>query len=83
MRKIEKFSLFASACTLPMMLGAQTVENTQKPNVLFIMVDDYGWADTGYNGSRFYETPNLDRLASESMQFTDGYAAAPQGSPSR
>ena len=83
LRKIEKFSLFASACTLPMMLGAQTVENTQKPNVLFIMVDDYGWADTGYNGSRFYETPNLDRLASESMQFTDGYAAAPVSSPTR
>lgn len=83
MRKIEKLSLFASACTLPMMLGAQTVENTQKPNVLFIMVDDYGWTDTGYNGSRFYETPNLDRLASECMQFTDGYAAAPVSSPTR
>ena len=41
----------------------------ESPNVIFIMVDDYGWADVGYNGSKFYETPNIDRLASEGMNF--------------
>lgn len=55
----------------------------QKPNVLFIMIDDYGWADVGYNGSKFYETPNIDRLASEGMVFTNGYAPAPISSPTR
>lgn len=57
--------------------------DNRQPNVVFIMVDDYGWADVGYNGSRFYETPNIDRLASEGMIFTDGYAAASISSPSR
>lgn len=55
----------------------------ESPNVIFIMVDDYGWADVGYNGSKFYETPNIDRLASEGMNFTNGYAAASISSPSR
>ncbi|HIX27639.1 MAG TPA: sulfatase [Candidatus Barnesiella excrementigallinarum] len=66
-----------------MILGAQNVQPQSKPNVIFVMIDDYGWADMGYNGSKFYETPNLDRLASESMQFTDGYAAASISSPTR
>ncbi len=58
-------------------------ENTQKPNVLVIMADDFGWKDVSYQGSVFYETPNLDRLASEGMVFTDGYAACSVCSPSR
>ena len=57
--------------------------DNRQPNVVFIMVDDYGWADVGYNGSRFYETPIIDRLASEGIIFTDGYAAASISSPSR
>lgn len=57
--------------------------DVKSPNIIFIMVDDYGWADVGYNGSKFYETPNIDRLASEGMNFTDGYAAASISSPSR
>lgn len=54
-----------------------------KPNVLVIVADDFGWADVGYQGSKFYETPNLDSLASEGMMFTDGYAACGVCSPSR
>lgn len=62
---------------------AHAVNEGQKPNIVFIMIDDFGWADVSYNGSRFYETPNIDRLASEGMIFTDGYAAASISSPSR
>ena len=51
------------------------------PNVVFIMVDDFGWMDVSYNGSRFYETPNIDRIAAQGMQFTDGYASASISSP--
>jgi len=54
-----------------------------KPNFVFILVDDLGWADLGCYGSSFYETPNLDRLASEGMRFTDAYAACPVCSPTR
>ena len=55
----------------------------EKPNVIFILVDDLGWADLGYTGSTFYETPNIDKLASEGTVFTDAYAASPICSPSR
>jgi arylsulfatase A-like enzyme len=54
-----------------------------KQNVVFILVDDFGWADVSYNGSKFYETPNIDRLKAEGMQFTNGYAAAAISSPTR
>ncbi|HEU5071228.1 MAG TPA: sulfatase [Verrucomicrobiae bacterium] len=54
-----------------------------KPNVLFILVDDYGVKDVGIEGSKFYETPNIDALARSGMRFTQGYAACCVCSPSR
>lgn len=54
-----------------------------KPNIIFFLVDDLGWMDTGYQGSEFYETPNIDRLASEGQIFTDAYASHPRCVPSR
>ncbi len=56
---------------------------TKRPNIVFILVDDMGWMDIGANGSRFYETPNVDRLAAEGMRFTQAYAASPICSPTR
>lgn len=53
------------------------------PNILFILVDDMGWADLGCYGSSFYETPHLDELATQGALFTDAYAAAPVCSPTR
>lgn len=58
-------------------------EEKPKPNVVFILIDDLGWRDVGCNGSSFYETPNVDRLAREGMRFTDGYAACTVCSPTR
>ncbi len=55
----------------------------QKPNIILILIDDLGWKDLGYMGSRYYETPHSDRLASEGMIFTDAYANAPNCAPSR
>ena len=52
-------------------------------NFLFILVDDLGWTDLGCYGSKFYETPNCDRLAREGMRFTQAYAACPVCSPTR
>lgn len=54
-----------------------------KLNFIFILVDDMGWTDLGCYGSRFYETPNIDKLAREGMRFTNAYVAAPVCSPSR
>ena len=55
----------------------------KKPNILFILVDDLGYQDLGITGSKFYETPNINLLAKESMLFTQGYAASGVCSPSR
>lgn len=54
-----------------------------RTNVVFFLADDLGWRDLGAWGSTFYETPNADRLASEGMRFTAGYAACPVCSPTR
>lgn len=53
------------------------------PNFIFILVDDLGWRDVGFMGSRFYETPHIDRLAAGGMVFTQAYAAAAVCSPTR
>jgi arylsulfatase A-like enzyme len=55
----------------------------QKPNILFILVDDLGINDLSYTGSTYYETPNIDALANQSFVFTQGYAASRVCSPSR
>lgn len=55
----------------------------RKPNIVFILVDDMGWRDTSAYGSRFYETPNVEKLASQGMKFTQAYAACPVCSPTR
>ena len=54
-----------------------------QPNVVFVLIDDMGWMDLGCQGSSFYETPHLDRLAQEGMRFTDAYASCPVCSPTR
>lgn len=55
----------------------------KKPNIIFILADDLGWADIGCYGADLHETPNLDRLAQQGVRFTDAYAAAPVCSPTR
>lgn len=61
----------------------EEVQNHKNPNILFILVDDLGYHDVGVTGSNFYETPNVDNLATQSVQFTQGYAASRVCSPSR
>ncbi|MDN3689799.1 sulfatase [Cyclobacterium jeungdonense] len=58
-------------------------EAQNPPNVLFILVDDLGYADLGFSGSPFHETPNIDQLASQSFQFTHGYSGSRVCSPAR
>ena len=53
------------------------------PNIVFILIDDLGWKDAGFMGSRYYETPNIDKLAREGMVFTNAYANAPNCAPTR
>ncbi|MEO9023351.1 MAG: sulfatase [Ginsengibacter sp.] len=63
---------------------SNVVKNQQKKwNFVFILADDMGWNQTGYGGSTFYETPNIDKIADSGMRFTNCYAGAPTCSPSR
>lgn len=55
----------------------------EKPNILFIYLDDFGWRDTGFMGSDFYETPTLDALSKKAMVFTDAYSCAANCAPAR
>jgi len=54
-----------------------------KPNIVFILLDDLGWRDLSYYGSTFYETPHLDQLAADGLSFSDAYASCPVCSPTR
>ena len=65
--------------------AAATTTSTasRPPNFVFILVDDMGYTDVGSFGSTFYETPNIDELASQGVKFTNAYAVCPVCSPSR
>jgi arylsulfatase A len=65
--------------------GAEPLRDNRQvpPNVVFILIDDLGWADLECYGNRYYETPQIDRLAAQGMRFTDAYAACPVCSPTR
>jgi len=65
-----------------MIMGTGFVAATPR-NVVVILVDDLGWSDIACNGSTFYDTPNIDKLARQGVRFTDGYAAHPVCSPTR
>jgi len=78
-------SLLLLFTCLPNLSGA-----AEKPNIVFFFIDDLGWADVNYTydflnlkEKQYYETPAIDKLASESLIFTDAYANAPNCAPSR
>lgn len=64
-------------------LQAQQTQHADRPNILYIMCDDLGYADVGCYGQEYIHTPNLDRMASEGMRFTQAYAGSPVSAPSR
>jgi arylsulfatase A-like enzyme len=73
----------AFMCSLTRTGYADETTAAAKPNIVFILADDLGQRDLGCYGSTFYETPNLDGLARDGAQFTNGYAACPVCSPTR
>lgn len=58
-------------------------EAASKPNVIFILADDIGYADFGCYGAKRIKTPNLDKLSRNGVMFTQGYAPASTSTPSR
>ncbi|MEZ5106377.1 MAG: sulfatase [Draconibacterium sp.] len=58
-------------------------QNSSKPNVVIVVIDDMGWEQLGCYGSSFYKSPNIDKLAESGVRFTNAYASAPVCSPTR
>jgi arylsulfatase A-like enzyme len=83
MLTLNSLKRFCALITVVLLAATAARSETPRPNVVFFLIDDLGWADLGCYGSQFYETPNLDRLAKEGMRFTDGYAACNVCSPTR
>jgi len=73
----------AGLATLGPLAAVVAGVDRKKPNIIFILADDLGWAELGCYGNTFNETPNLDNMAKQGMRFTDAYAAAPVCSPYR
>lgn len=66
------------------LLGSLSVQIAgQRPNILFVYLDDFGWRDTSYMGSDFYETPHIDALAKKGLIFTNAYSCAANCAPAR
>lgn len=83
MRMISRFFILFAVAFLSGYSCTNPASRQDSPNFVFILVDDLGWADLGCYGSTFHETPNIDKLAGESMRFTSAYAACPVCSPTR
>jgi len=64
-------------------LGLAWGAGRRRPNIVLVLADDLGWADLGVNGADLHETPQLDRLAREGVQFRQAYAPSPVCSPTR
>lgn len=76
--------ILATACSLRAMgFTFSAGGRSEKPSFVVILLDDAGWLDTGFSGSEYIETPNIDRLAAQGMRFPTAYATHSFCSPSR
>lgn len=82
-RKNLKHILLLFTAVLFLTTHLRSKDLDSRPNVIFILADDLGWADLPVYGNKFNEATNLDKLASEGVRFTNAYAACPVCSPTR
>ncbi|MCX7429113.1 MAG: sulfatase, partial [Planctomycetia bacterium] len=82
-RPLVVITLAAACLALGQPAAAQSPAGNAKPNLVFILADDLGWTDLGCQGSGYYRTPHIDRMADEGMRFTDGYTCGPNCQPTR
>ncbi len=79
---IRMFVLWMPFTIVCRVSAGSDADDSQRPNIIYILADDLGWSDTGVYGSQYYETPNIDRLASEGIRFTQ-YHNCPNCQPTR
>lgn len=80
---LKSFLSIMTVGTFVPIIGLQAQKVKQQPNVLMFVVDDWGANDLSFSGSKLYETKNVDKLASQSTFFSQGYVAYPRSVPSR
>ena len=76
-REFLQVTGLGAAVALAANLVKRAEAQARRPSILFILIDDMGWMDSGVYGSQYYDTPNIDALAQRSMRFTDAYSANP------
>ena len=62
--------LLTVSALLGILCGQSLAADAKHPNIIFVLADDLGWTDLGVQGSKYYETPNIDRLAAQGMRLT-------------
>lgn len=77
MQKIN-IGLVATACFLIVNCISIEKEKQKKPNIIFILIDDLSWGDTGVYGQQKIKTSNIDRNTIEGIRFTNAYADFPE-----
>ncbi|GAB5405560.1 MAG: arylsulfatase [Aureliella sp.] len=80
MQHIVKFGLCVFALSL---LAVSVAKADERPNIVYLMLDEWGYFESGHMGHPDLITPNIDRFASEGMRFTNAYAGAPVCGPTR
>ena len=70
-------------CVILLFLFTAYATAADKPNFVFILADDLAWSDVGFNGTKFYETPNIDRVCKTGMKFNRAYSGGPNCLPTR
>jgi arylsulfatase A-like enzyme len=83
MEQKKRISFILILFTFNIFYGQDETSKEERPNIILINIDDMGWKDVGFMGSKYYETPTIDALAAEGMIFNQAYAAAANCAPSR
>ena len=76
-------TLFFLFTTIVFTIGCSNKSEKKLPNIIYILADDLGYGEVGYNGQEIIKTPNIDQLASKGMVFTQHYSGAPVCAPAR
>jgi arylsulfatase A-like enzyme len=80
---MKKFLSLAILLTTVIQHTSAQNAKTPRPNIVFILADDLGYGDVGFNGQKLIKTPNIDRLAREGVKFNQFYAGTSVCAPSR
>lgn len=83
MFRIDHFLIVVFALVFAVTIPTVAASSSNRPNIIFILADDLGYTDIANYGSKYYETPNIDKLAGEGLKFTSGYTCGPNCQPTR